>query len=131
MIVVNHSKQGTHVTAMLIGLIRAIHYLIVIFALVGWAIPWRPATFAHALQVPLMVLHWWTNTNTCFLTNLENRLRRRDEQEKTKVNQEFFIKGILDRLLPCKLSKPTIDMMIYIVLALVWSLSLWQLVMED
>lgn len=68
----------------LIYAVRAVHFLIVAFVVSAWAIPSSGARIAHLVLLPLMVLHWKTNNDVCFLTNLENRWMRKHYPNRIK-----------------------------------------------
>ena len=56
-------------------LVRFLHIGIVIFTGIGWAFTSAQVLWAHLLLVPVMKLHWLTNSGICFLTSIEHRLR--------------------------------------------------------
>lgn len=74
-----------------IGALRFLHLAILLFVLLGWLAPWRNILLLHAAFVPLMILHWKTNNDTCCLTSVEQQLRG-SHRENTAGS---FIKSIL------------------------------------
>lgn len=57
------------------NLTKTLHIAIMIFIIVGWAIPSKPITYLHLALIPLVILHWKTNDDVCILTELELKLR--------------------------------------------------------
>ena len=70
--------------------ITLIHFLIVLFVVFAPICSSCPYTLvAHALFIPLLIVHWKLNDDGCCLTELEKRLTNKTE------NKETFIGSIL------------------------------------
>jgi hypothetical protein len=61
--------------APLASLVCVIHTGVVVFFVLGWALPWRWALWTCTIGAVVMRLHWWMNDDVCMLTQLERRLR--------------------------------------------------------
>ncbi len=59
-----------------IFIIRGVHLAVIVFVLSAWALPYPQIRLAHLLFIPLMILHWRTNRDTCVLTELESKLAK-------------------------------------------------------
>ena len=55
----------------------AVHVVALLFIVLGWANPARGGLLAYLIFLPLMVLHWKLNRDTCILNSIENWLRHR------------------------------------------------------
>jgi len=100
--------------------VRLIHHGIILFVVLGWAIPSREVRLIHMIFLPLMFLHWRLNRNTCILTNLEHWLRG---STRPKEQQTGFIRGAAEKILRRELSESRVNTVIYAILVVVWLLS--------
>ena len=74
---------------MLYSIIRLVHFFTILFiALTPFFNNYR-TLFIHFLFIPLLVLHWKLNDDTCILTEIEKYIR------KTKQNKQTFIGSIM------------------------------------
>lgn len=51
------------------------HFVMMLYILTGWAIPFRPALWFYVFFIPSVVLQWRVNKNTCILNNIETMIR--------------------------------------------------------
>lgn len=93
----------------LIVLIRVIHTAILGFVLLAWAIPNSVAWKVHIILIPVMVLHWRTNQNKCFLTDIENWLRKKKERPVI----ESFVKSLIGNILTHKQREICIQVIVW------------------
>lgn len=107
-----------------IGVIRFLHLAILSFVLLGWLAPWRNILLLHAAFVPLMILHWKTNNNTCCLTSFEHQLRGSDR----KNIEGSFIKSILLVFFASLPPDSIIQRYLYLTLFTAWSLCVARLI---
>jgi predicted ferric reductase len=73
----------------MIFLIRCIHILIVLFVVFAPFFNNSDIVLLHTVFVPLLIFHWITNNDTCFLTELEKLFT------KKKDNRETFMGSIM------------------------------------
>ncbi len=59
-----------------IFIIRVVHLAVIVFVLSAWALPYLQTRIVHLFFIPLMILHWKTNRDTCVLTELEGKLAK-------------------------------------------------------
>ena len=111
----NHTR---HLAAQIIA---ALHLLITITAISGWALPIRGWLYAYLSLLPVMVGQWWCNNDQCFLTIWEERLRTGQTPDAYDASQTFIgrlVKAILDRDLTYK----AVTMISYGLVILCWLL---------
>lgn len=109
--------------------IQLVHISILIFVLTAWALPWRSVLLVHSFFVPIMILHWWTNDNRCFLTQLEARLRGSSPTTKCvsaphRTEEGQFLKGLMKRVFGHVPSDRTMKIAVYGILVAVWTAGL-------
>ncbi len=111
----------------LIWLVRKLHFLILIYVLVGWALP-QKLLFAYLLFIPVMILQWLVNDGTCILTNIENYVRQKPAAKK--VQQGQFLRGVVKKLIGVSPTDKALFWSIYALLGLFWIVALaryfWQ-----
>ena len=88
----------------ILNLIRLAHISICLLLAFGFLLPNKYLIF-HIIFYPLVLLHWYTNKNNCFLTELENYiriendigkgfkcfiLRNTDFRDKCRLNNDFL-----------------------------------------
>ncbi len=60
---------------MLAELIRIFHIIIIVFVLIGPFLNKSSLLLLHFMLSLSLLLHWYHNNNTCFLTTLEGQIR--------------------------------------------------------
>ena len=75
----------------------------------------------HVIAIPAVIIHWWMNNNQCILTQLQKKFEIEDPDKKDlegNFTREVLLKfGI-------SLSDKQLKILIYVVMAVSWSLSL-------
>ncbi len=112
-------------TALLVSLLRVIHYFIVGFNLFAWLCPHALVLKVHLWFIPLMILQWKLNRNTCVLTNVEQMLLGKPARSEEEESQ--FIKSMLAHCMRELPSNEVIERGTYLVLFVAWGLSLGHL----
>ena len=121
---------------MLAFLINLTHWTVILFVLTGWLSPWNTLVWTHVLFIPLMILHWRTNENRCLLTELEAKYKEPQPALATGESleaeeEEGFIKSAWARAYGRAPSDSDLAVIIYVVLALVWTLSVYRLLAAE
>ena len=104
-----------------------LHLAVMLLILGGWAGP-RAGLIGYMIFLPLVVLHWKLNRNTCILNNLENWLRlRRWPAPERNAEEGAWLRTLLRRLTGLALSRGQMDAIIYAAMAGFWLLALARL----
>ena len=74
--------------------VRFSHLIVMLFLMLGWALPWPVAWWIHAILTPLTRLHWRFNQRTCIFTTWEQRLMQNEQLEEHE--EGWFIKEIAE-----------------------------------
>jgi hypothetical protein len=95
------------------------------FVLTAWAWPSRGAHWVHFVFVPLMVLHWLTNEDRCVLSELEQKYKKKpaDQNLPGDVEEGQFVRSILKKFLGRNPTAKQLQMVIYVIVIFVWSLT--------
>ena len=109
--------------------IRVVHISLILFVMFAWLIESVTIWRIHLLFIPLMVFHWKTNDDQCWLTEWEQKLDSNPRERQAL--QGFFIRRLF-KVITCgrSLSEQNMDRLIYGVLAISWLLSLARLQLE-
>ena len=76
--------------------IRSSHLVIMIFIIIGWALPWRICWWIHVILTPLTRLHWRFNERKCIFTKWENRILGVELQDDHE--EGWFVKEMTEAL---------------------------------
>ena len=99
-----------------------LHVAILIYILIGWALP-RP--LVYVVFLPLMVLHWPLNRNTCILNNLETLVRTGRWRDARNWEEGAWLRLLIKSVLGFEFSPRQIDVLTYSLLMVLWGLGLW------
>jgi hypothetical protein len=113
----------------LIGILKAVHFVVLIFVVMGWIFPYSIVWLAHFIFVPLMILQWQFNQGSCLLTNIEYYLRG-DHPDKQR-QQGQFIKSLISRCFDPLPPDALIKYWIYLIVGICWGLSGMRLLMVE
>jgi hypothetical protein len=73
------------------------HFAVMIFIVTGWSDPWHPGLYVYVAFLPLVVLQWQVNKNSCILNNIESWARTgRWRNIQNKEEGAWFLNMIKD-----------------------------------
>ena len=98
-----HTEKGEKFVA---DLVKLLHISILTYTTFGWLIKSNFVWISIIIMAPMLHIHWKTNNDKCILTNIENKLRKRDEDET-------FIGGLEKTILKIELSDSTVSKLAY------------------
>ena len=105
-----------------------VHVAVLIYVVLGWAMPSRAWLLVYLFFLPAMMLHWKLNRGACILNNLENWLRiRRWRAPESNREEGAWLRTLLADTTGIGLSPGQMDMVIYGAVALFWLLALARL----
>lgn len=99
-----------------------LHIAILIYILIGWALP--QVTF-YVVFLPLMVLHWLLNRNSCAINNLESLIRTGRWRDPRNCEEGGWLRALINNGTGIDLTVRQTDMLSYGLLTLLWGLGLW------
>lgn len=103
--------------------VRASHYAILFFIMLGWAFAQKGILIFHMVMIPLVILQWKINHGRCLLTDLEHHLMP-TEEDQTDNESEGFVARILRTLFKIELTPTQLMNFIYAVMAVSFIISL-------
>lgn len=59
---------------LLIFLLKVFHWIVVLYGLTGWMAGTTQWLMVYLIFVPIMVVHWRFNDNSCIINNIETLL---------------------------------------------------------
>ena len=107
--------------------IQWLHWAILIFVLTAWLWPWATALWAHAIFVPLMLLHWKTNENRCVLSELETKFKSPEGGAIARAEESQFIKTVWSSVFGTHPPERVMDKINYIACGVVWTITVLRL----
>ena len=105
-----------------------VHVAVLLYVVVGWAMPPRAWLLVYLIFLPGMMLHWKLNRGACILNNLENWLRlRRWRAPDSNREEGAWLRTLLADTTGVVLSRGQMDGVIYGAVGLFWLLALARL----
>jgi hypothetical protein len=101
---------------------QVLHMTILVYILIGWALP--GVTF-YIVFVPVMVLHWPLNRNTCVINNFESLIRTGRWRNPDNVEEGAWLRILIKSVTGLDFTVRQTDLMSYGLLALLWGLGVW------
>jgi hypothetical protein len=102
-----------------------LHFVVMIFIVTGWVLPWRAALAFYLVFIPGVFVQWRFNSDTCILNNTENWLRTGKWRDRENNPEEgAWLLTLANSLTGIAFTPRLIDFLTYSVLALVWLLAL-------
>lgn len=99
----------------------ALHVAILVYILTGWALP---GVGFYVIAVPLMVLHWPLNRNSCVLNNLESLIRSGRWRDPANQEEGAWLRMLIKSSLRLDLTDRQVNLLSHAVLLLVWGLGI-------
>ena len=113
-------------TRILVLISTTLHWLLVIYALIGWAWPagemWR---WIYAIYIPSIMLQWWFNKGVCIINNIENLILYGKWRNPSENPAEgAFVLSNIERLTGLKVSYLAYNVVLHILLTVLWIVNL-------
>lgn len=103
------------------------HFAVMIYIVLGWAVPVRSALVFYLVFVPGVALQWQFNKNACVLNNLESWLRSGSWRDPGNREEGQWLLTLVGDVTGLQFTPAQMDAFTYAVLALLWGLGLWHL----
>ena len=106
-----------------------LHFVVMLYIIAGWALPWRAALTLYVVFIPAIYVQWQMNKDTCILNNLETWLRTGEWRNKTFNPEEGqWVLTLVTNVTGLNVTARQIDVLTYAVLILGWMLALARIV---
>ena len=100
-----------------------LHIVVLVYILIGWALP--VGVGLYIVFLPLMVLHWPLNRNSCALNNLESLIRTGHWRDPHNCEEGGWLKTLISGATGLELTSRQTDLISYVLIAGLWGLGLW------
>lgn len=111
---------------LMLYLIVVLHFVFVLFVILTPFIGNNYFLMLHAIVVPFMMAHWFTNDNNCALTMMEKKLRKNLYGEEPDPN-ECFTYNLIAPVYDFKKNNNDLSTVIYLVTFGLWGYTLLRL----
>ena len=101
-----------------------LHLAIMLYIVFGWLAPFRAALGFYVFFLPAVAVQWLFNKNSCVLNNLESTIRTGRWRTPGNDEEGAWLLTLARATLHLKATPGQMDIFIYFVLALLWSLGL-------
>lgn len=105
---------------LLILALKTFHWIIVLYGVTGWLSPSEGWLIFYLVFVPIMVLHWRFNDNSCFINNIETWLLTGKWRNEQNPEEGGFFHTTLLRVLGWAPPVKVMDQLIYTMMAVFW-----------
>ena len=102
-------------------LLKILHWVLVGFALVGWLATSEPWLLTYLIYVPLMVIHWSFNENSCIVNNFETWLMTGKWRNQHNPEEGAFVRTALVRVIGWAPPEKAFDIFIRLLMIATWS----------
>ena len=107
----------------------ALHWLLVLYALIGWLWPsgdaWR---LVYAIYIPAIMVQWWVNKGVCIINNIENLvLHGKWRSPVENPTEGAFVLSNIERLTGLTISYLTYNVLLHLLLTGLWLVNLSEL----
>lgn len=110
----------------LILFLKVFHWVLVGFALLGWMATSEPWLLAYLIYVPLMVIQWSFNENSCIVNNFETWLLTGRWRNEYNPEEGAFVRTTLVRALGWAPSAKAFDIFVRILMLITWGLAFFR-----
>lgn len=111
---------------LMLYLIVVLHFVFVLFVIMTPFVGNNYFMFLHAVIVPFVMIHWYTNDNSCALTMMEKNLRKKFYNEEPDPN-DCFTYNLIAPVYDFKKNNNDLSLIIYLVTFALWCYTLTRL----
>jgi len=104
-----------------------LHFAVMIYIVIGWLAPWQPLLYFYDVFVPLVVVSWRLNKDSCLLNNLESYIRTGSWRHASNPEEGNWLRTLARNALNLDVTPRQMDTFLYAVMALLWLLGLGHL----
>jgi hypothetical protein len=105
-----------------------LHFAVMIYIVLGWLVPLRPALDFYVGFLPLTMLTWRLNQDSCVLNNLESFIRTGQWRDPANREEGAWLLTMARESLGLPVTALQVDIFTYAVMVLLWLLGLGHLV---
>lgn len=99
-----------------------LHLALVVFAFLGWLMPWRSTLIFYLCYIPVMFLTWQFNDGSCVLNNIETLIRTGKWRNPKNREEGAFLKTLVEDVTGFQPTKRQMNTVIYCLISVFWLL---------
>ncbi len=100
------------------------HIAVMIYIVVGWLLPVRPALLFYVAFLPAVALQWRFNKDSCVLNNIESLIRTGEWRDPANREEGAWLLTLAHETLGLPVTAKQVDLFTYAVLVLLWMVGL-------
>ncbi|MEI9931667.1 MAG: hypothetical protein WDM89_14285 [Rhizomicrobium sp.] len=97
-----------------------LHFAVLIFIVAGWTIPVRAVLIAYLVFLPLVIVGWQFNKNSCILNNIESYLRYGTWRAAQNEEEGAWLMTLIRNVTGIQLKHWQVDCITYGFMTLLW-----------
>jgi hypothetical protein len=101
-----------------------LHFAVMIYIVLGWAVPARGALYFYLAFLPAVAVQWQFNKNSCLLNNLESLIRTGQWRDPHNKEEGAWLLTLASNVFGRPFKPWQIDAFTYAVLVTIWLLGL-------
>ena len=105
-----------------------LHFAVMIYVVVGWLVPLQPALLFYVAFLPVTVVTWRFNKDSCLLNNLESFIRTGQWRDPSNREEGAWLLTLARETLGLPVTALQVDIFTYAVMVLLWTLGFVHLV---
>lgn len=105
---------------LLIFLLKVFHWIIVIYILTGWLASSVQWLMVYLVFVPIIVIHWRLNDNSCIINNIETLLVTGKWRNENNPEEGGFVHATFLKVLGWAPPARVFDQLIYVLMVVLW-----------
>ncbi len=106
------------------------HFVVMIFIVTGWLMPWRGGLLFYLAFLPAVAVQWQFNKNSCVLNNIESFIRTGGWRDPNNVEEGAWLQTLCHRVTGILFKPWQMNLLTYSVLVLLWCLGLGHLLIS-
>lgn len=106
---------------LLIFLLKIVHWAIVIYILTGWMVASAQWLGVYLVLVPIIVIHWRLNDNSCIINNIETLLITGKWRNESNPEEGGFVHTSFLKVFGWAPPARVFDQLIYVLMSVFWA----------
>ena len=98
------------------------HLAVMVYIVVGWLLPSKPALVFYVAFLPAVALQWRLNKDSCILNNVESLMRTGQWRDPSNREEGAWLLTLARETLGLPMTAQQVDIFTYAVLLLLWLL---------
>jgi hypothetical protein len=110
---------------LIISVLKILHWVLVVYSLVGWLPSSSAWLMVYLIYVPVMVGHWHLNQNVCIVNTIESKLMTGQWRAPDENPEEGgFVRANFEKWFGIEVDARAYDIGIRVLLGILWLVAL-------